>query len=260
VHAILDEAYVCHVAFLTPDGNPICIPNGFVRDGESIIMHGKSNSFLQRYLCSGKPVCVEVTLMDGLVLARSAFHHSVNYRSVCVFGTPEAITEEKEKNRALELFSEKMIPGRWSYIRLPTSAELKGTSVCRLTLSEVSAKVRVGGPKDDDDDYKLDIWAGVIPTHLVSGIPKADINHGKKGKQPAKSVLSAQSNEISIPRHVTNFKKIPNPRLVPDLGLAPENNRTQMIIAVLVAIIGILLFRIIVGFKAASDRSNTWLP
>jgi len=142
-----------------------------------------------------------------------------------------------------------MIPGRWSYIRLPTPSELKSTSVCRIELSEVSAKVRVGGPKDDDDDYKLDIWAGVIPTHLVSGIPKADINHGKLGKQPAASVYNTKSDAIPIPRHVAEFKKILPPRQVADLGLTPVNNRTQLIIAVLVAILALLTFKLVYGFK-----------
>jgi len=244
IHPILDEALVCHIAFLNKDGSPICIPNGFVRDGDSLLFHGKSNSFLQKYMGQGNPVCVEVTLFDGLVIARSAFHHSVNYRSVMIFGNPIAITDEKAKNDALRQFTEKMVPGSWHYIRKPTSSELKSTAVCRLALTEVSAKIRTGGPKDDEEDYKRDLWAGVIPTYLVAAAPIPDCTE-KQIKQPTASRYKITTDIIPMPSHISRYEKVPSPHKVPGLGLSRIDPRFQVIIAIMIVVLALLTHRVL---------------
>ena len=173
VHAILDEGFICHVGFVH-DGSPVVIPTGYARKGGDIYIHGSAASRMLRTLGGSVPVCVTVTLVDGLVLARSAFHHSVNYRSVVVFGQASVVTEEAEKNEALRMFTEQVVPGRWAEIRQPTSQELKGTMVLKLALDEASAKVRVGGPVDDEEDYALPVWAGVLPLALTAKAPIED--------------------------------------------------------------------------------------
>jgi nitroimidazol reductase NimA-like FMN-containing flavoprotein (pyridoxamine 5'-phosphate oxidase superfamily) len=173
VYQILDEGFVCHVSFAV-DGQPFVIPTGYARAGDQLYIHGSQVSRMLRTLSSGIEVCVAVTLVDGLVLARSAFHHSVNYRSVVIFGRAALVAERDAKLAALFAFSEHVIPGRWDDVRQPTEQELKATTVLSLPLREASAKVRTGPPIDDDEDYALPIWAGVLPLKLVAGEPISD--------------------------------------------------------------------------------------
>jgi uncharacterized protein len=173
VEAILDEALVAHVGFAV-DGQPCVIPTLHARIGESVYFHGSSASRTVRALAAGAPVCLTVTLLDGLVLARSAVHHSVNYRSVVVFGQAAAIETPSEKMAAIEAFTERLIPGRWDEVRAPTAKELKAIKVFALPLDEASAKTRTGPPMDDEEDYALDAWAGVVPLGTVAGTPVPD--------------------------------------------------------------------------------------
>lgn len=173
IDAILDEAPICHVGTVGDDGHPVVIPTLHARDGDSLYLHGSAASPTLRRAEKAE-VCVTATVLDGLVLARSAVHHSVNYRSVVAFGQAEAVETEAEKCQALEAFTEKLIPGRWGDARLPTTQELKATAVLRLPLDEASAKVRNGGPLDDEEDYELPVWAGTIPLRLAAGTPQAD--------------------------------------------------------------------------------------
>jgi nitroimidazol reductase NimA-like FMN-containing flavoprotein (pyridoxamine 5'-phosphate oxidase superfamily) len=174
VFKILDEAFVCHVGFVV-DGQPYVIPTNFGRVGETLYLHGSAASRMLRTLSQGIPVCVTATLIDGLVLARSAFHHSVNYRSVVVLGTARLVEDPAEKMEALRLFTEHIMKGRWEQIRWPTEQELKATTVLALPLEEVSAKVRTGDPKDDEEDYELPIWAGVLPLPVTPAASIPDI-------------------------------------------------------------------------------------
>lgn len=173
VNQILDEAFLCHVGFAV-DGQPFVIPTGFGRVGDNLYIHGSQISRMLRTLAGGIDVCVTVTLLDGLVLARSAFHHSMNYRSVVVFGRAALVDDKAAKLAALRAFSEHVIPGRWDEAREPTEQELKATAVLRLPLEEASAKVRTGPPIDDEEDYELPIWAGVLPLSVVAGEPVPD--------------------------------------------------------------------------------------
>lgn len=173
VHAILDEGRLCHVGFAV-DGQPYVIPTGYVRSGDSIYLHGSAASRMLRTLDAGVQVCVTVTLLDGFVLARSAFHHSMNYRSVVVLGMARLVTDLEEKREAMRSFTNHIAAGRWEEARQPTEQELKATSVLRLALDEVSAKVRTGPPIDDEEDYALAVWAGVVPVKTVPGAPLAD--------------------------------------------------------------------------------------
>lgn len=173
VYQILDEGFICHVSFAV-DGQPFVIPTGYARVGDQLYIHGSQVSRMLRTLSSGIDVCVAVTLIDGLVLARSAFHHSVNYRSVVIFGRASIVEEREPKLAALVAFSEHVIPGRWDDVREPTEQELKATTVLSLRLEEVSAKVRTGPPIDDEADYALKVWAGVLPLQLVAGAPIKD--------------------------------------------------------------------------------------
>lgn len=167
IYAILDEALFCTVAF-SMNGQPFQIPTGFCRIGDTLYIHGSVGSFYMRELATKKlPVCISATLIDGLVLARSAFHHSVNYRSVVIFGEPERVNDENELYQALEVFTNKICPGRWDDVRKPTKNEWKETMVISIKIAEASAKVRVGPPKDDEEDYALDVWAGVQPLKLT---------------------------------------------------------------------------------------------
>src|SRR3954452_562694 len=163
IDAILDEALIGHVAWVSDDHRPAVIPTLIARDGDNLLIHGSSASRTLRALRAGTEACVEVTHVDGIVLARSAFHHSMNYRSAILYGTLEAVTDPE---RALEIFTEKLVPGRWAHVRRPNRKELKATAVLRMPISEGSAKVRTGPPVDDDEDYALDTWAGVIPLRL----------------------------------------------------------------------------------------------
>jgi nitroimidazol reductase NimA-like FMN-containing flavoprotein (pyridoxamine 5'-phosphate oxidase superfamily) len=173
VYGILDEGFICHVGFAI-DGRPFVIPTGYARVNDRFYIHGSQVSRMLRTLAQGIEVCVTVTLVDGLVLARSAFHHSMNYRSVVLFGRASLVEPGEEKLAALLAFSEHVIPGRWNEVRGPSEQELKATSVLSLPLAEVSAKVRSGPPLDDEEDYALDVWAGVIPLQVAAGKPITD--------------------------------------------------------------------------------------
>lgn len=173
VFSILDEGFVCHVGFVV-DGQPYVIPTGYARAGDKLYIHGSAASRMLRTLAGGVQVCVTVTLVDGIVVARSAFHSSMNYRSVVILGRATLITDPDEKEKAFEAIVEHIIPGRWAEVRRPTEPEMKQTAVLALPLEEVSAKVRTGGPKDDEEDYALPIWAGVLPLPVVPGAPIPD--------------------------------------------------------------------------------------
>jgi nitroimidazol reductase NimA-like FMN-containing flavoprotein (pyridoxamine 5'-phosphate oxidase superfamily) len=170
IHSILDEAPVCHVGFVV-DGRPFVIPTLHVRVGDRLYMHGSPGSRMLKAMAGGVEVCVNVTLVDGLVLARSAFHHSMNYRSVIVFGVAQAVDDPEEKTRVLHALSEHLIPGRWRDVRGPAPGELKATAILGLPIDEASAKVRTGPPLDDEEDYLLPAWAGVVPLSLKAGEP-----------------------------------------------------------------------------------------
>ncbi|HEV2426519.1 MAG TPA: pyridoxamine 5'-phosphate oxidase family protein [Terriglobia bacterium] len=173
VHAILDEGYVCHVGFAI-EGQPYVLPTLYTRAGDRIYFHGSTASRMLRSAGDGVPVCLTVTLVDGFVLARSAFHHSMNYRSVVVLGSARLVTDNSEKREALRRFTNHIVPGRWEEVRQPSDQELKATSVLALDLHEVSAKVRTGPPVDDEEDYNLPIWGGVVPLEMQFGEPVAD--------------------------------------------------------------------------------------
>ena len=191
INAILDEAFFCHVGFVA-DGQPYVIPTGFARIGDDLMIHGSSASRMMRNLAAGIDVCVTVTLVDGLVLARSAFHHSVNYRSVVILGRSELVESDEAKNAALEAFTEHIIRGRWADVRWPTELELKATTVLCLPITEASAKIRTGDPIDDDEDYAMDVWAGVLPLKIEAGtsIDDTKLNPG-----------------IKVPEYVRNYKR-----------------------------------------------------
>jgi uncharacterized protein len=190
VYQILDEAFLCHVGFVV-EAQPYVIPTGYARIADKLYIHGSPASRMLRSLAGGIEVCVTVTLLDGLVLARSAFHHSMNYRSVVVLGKATVVESVEEKFAALKAFTNHVIPNRWDDVREPNAQELKGTLVLELPLVEVSAKVRTGAPLDDEEDYAIPVWAGVLPLRLMTGEPVAD-DRLKDG--------------ISIPPYVTNYK------------------------------------------------------
>jgi len=191
IYRILDEGLVCHVGFAA-DGQPFVIPTMYARIGDNLYFHGSAASRMLRGLSAGLPVCITVTLTDGLILARSVFNHSMNYRSVVALGQAAPIDDPAEKLRALQAFTEKLIPGRWNDARQPNERELKATSVLKLPLTEVSAKVRTGDVEDDAEDYALPVWAGVIPLRLVADAPLRDHRC-----DPA----------IPTPAYASNFKK-----------------------------------------------------
>jgi nitroimidazol reductase NimA-like FMN-containing flavoprotein (pyridoxamine 5'-phosphate oxidase superfamily) len=172
-YQILDEGFICHVGFVA-DGQPFVIPTSYGRSGDNLYIHGSAASRMLRNLDQGIPVCVTVTLLDGLVLARSIFNHSMNYRSVVVLGTAVAVEDPAEKLAALRALSEHILPGRWDEARQPNEKELKATMALRLPLEEFSAKVRQGPPVDDEEDYAFPTWAGVIPLEMVPGEPIND--------------------------------------------------------------------------------------
>lgn len=184
VYKILDEAMICHVGFVV-DGQPFVIPTGFGRSGDTLYIHGASTSRMLNSAAEGIPVCVTVTLVDGLVLARSAFHHSMNYRSVMILGIARRVESDDEKLSALRIFTEHIVPGRWDDVRQPTPQEMKATAVLALPLEEVSAKIRTGPPIDDDADYALPIWAGVLPLKLTPGVAESDPRLAHKLEAPS---------------------------------------------------------------------------
>src|SRR5215813_14980930 len=173
VHSILDAGFLAHVGFQM-NGQPFVIPTLYGRDGEKLYLHGSAASRMLRELQSGIAACVTVTLVDGLVLARSAFHHSMNYRSVVAFGTARKIEDEAAKTRALHVISDHLLDGRWRDVRGPTEKELKATSVLEFAIEEASAKIRKGPPLDDEEDYSLPVWAGVLPLKVEARTPEPD--------------------------------------------------------------------------------------
>ena len=191
VYSILDEGFICHVGFAV-DGAPFVIPTGYARVDDKLYVHGSQASRMLRNLAGGIDACVTVTIVDGLVLARSAFHHSMNYRSVLVFGRATLVSNPQEKYEALVALSEHIVPGRWADVREPNEQEMKLTTVLSMPLAEASAKIRTGPPLDDEEDYALPMWAGVIPLQLVAGEPIND---------PRLSV------EIRVPDYATHYKR-----------------------------------------------------
>jgi len=191
IYQILDEAFVCHVGF-TVDEQPYVIPTGYARDGDRLLIHGSAASRMLRALAWEADVCVTVTLLDGLVLARSAFHHSMNYRSVAIFGRAKVVSGKQEKLEALRAFTEHVVPGRWKDVRLPSENELKATLVLSLDIDEASAKIREGAPVDDEADYELDVWAGVIPLRLAVGVPVDD---------------PKLKDDVGVPLYVSNYQR-----------------------------------------------------
>ena len=173
IHAILDAAFLAHVGFQV-DGQPLIIPTLYGREKDKLYLHGSAASRMLRELETGVPACVCVTIVDGLVLARSAFHHSMNYRSVVAFGTARKLEDAEQKTRALRIISEHLISGRWEDVRKPTAKELKATAVLEFSLEEASAKIRTGPPVDDEEDYTLPVWAGVLPLRLEEQAPIPD--------------------------------------------------------------------------------------
>jgi hypothetical protein len=191
VHAILDEGLVCHVGFVD-EGQPFVIPSAYARVDDRLVIHGSAASRMMKALAAGGPACVTVTLLDGLVLARSGFHHSMNYRSVVVLGRAAEIADPGEKRRALDAIVEHVAPGRLPSVRPPSESELRASRVVALSLDEASAKVRTGPPKDDEADYALPVWAGELPLRVEPLAPVADPHPG-----PA----------IPPPPHVTGWRR-----------------------------------------------------
>ncbi|HKV34300.1 MAG TPA: pyridoxamine 5'-phosphate oxidase family protein [Pyrinomonadaceae bacterium] len=191
VYGILDEGFICHVGFAV-DGQPFVIPTGYARVDDKLYIHGSQASRMLRSLAGGLDACVTVTIVDGLVLARSAFHHSMNYRSVLVLGRAVLVDDPKEKYDALVALSEHIVRGRWADVREPNEQEMIQTTVLCLPMEEASAKIRTGPPLDDEEDYSLPMWAGIIPLKLIAEEP---INDPR---------LSA---EIPVPDYVTNYKR-----------------------------------------------------
>ena len=172
VYDILDAAFVCHVGFVI-DGQPFVIPTAYGRDGDIVYIHGATKSRMLVNLEKGIPVCLTVTHLDGIVVARSTFHSSVNYRSAVIFGQAKPVRDDL-KNHALKVITNNIIDGRWEEARPPYEKELKGTSVLGIEIESASAKIRIGGPNDEKEDYDLDIWAGIIPLQMIAGKPVAD--------------------------------------------------------------------------------------
>lgn len=183
-YRILDEGFLCHVGFVA-DGQPFVIPTSYGRKDANLYIHGSAASRMLRQMKDGVPVCVTVTLLDGLVLARSIFNHSMNYRSVVVLGKATLVDDPEEKLQALRLLSEHILPGRWADSRQPNERELKQTSVLRLPIEEFSAKVRVGPVVDDEEDYSFPTWAGVVPLEMMAGVPIDDSRLDGKIAVPA---------------------------------------------------------------------------
>jgi nitroimidazol reductase NimA-like FMN-containing flavoprotein (pyridoxamine 5'-phosphate oxidase superfamily) len=183
VYRILDEGFICHIGFVA-DGQPFVIPTSYGRKDANLYIHGSAASRMLRLLKDGAPVCVTVTLLDGLVLARSIFNHSMNYRSVVILGKAVLVEDPEEKLEALRTLSEHILPGRWADVRPPNEHELRATSVLRLPIEEFSAKIRTGPPKDDAEDYAFPTWAGVIPLEMKAGPAIDDPNLDPERKVP----------------------------------------------------------------------------
>jgi nitroimidazol reductase NimA-like FMN-containing flavoprotein (pyridoxamine 5'-phosphate oxidase superfamily) len=192
IYRILDEALICHVGFVEKGQQPYVIPTNFARIEDSIVLHGAKASRLLNHIEAGHPVCVEATIVDGLVLARSVFHHSVNYRSVVLFGTGRPVEDEQEKLSALKAITEHLIPGRWQETRLPNRKELNATRVVSIKIDEASAKVRMGPPVDDQEDYTLPVWAGVLPLQEQTLPPVRD---------------ELLSRDIPLPEYIAQYSR-----------------------------------------------------
>ena len=191
IYHILDEALICHVGFVEK-GQLFVIPINFARVDDAIFLHGAKASRLLKHIEAGHPVCVETTIVDGLVLARSVFHHSMNYRSVVLFGKGRLIEDEQEKLTALKAITEHLIPGRWQEARLPNRKELNATSVVSIDIGEASAKIRVGPPVDEDEDYVLPVWAGILPLRETPLPPTQD---------------ELQSDDIPLPPYIAGYSR-----------------------------------------------------
>jgi nitroimidazol reductase NimA-like FMN-containing flavoprotein (pyridoxamine 5'-phosphate oxidase superfamily) len=200
IYDILDAGLICHMGFVV-DGQPFVIPTAYARHEDQLYLHGSAASRALRTLSDGVPVCVTVTLTDGIVLARSAFNHSFNYRSVVVLGTATPVTDPEEKRLALSRFTDKLVPGRWNDVRQPTALELKATSVLTLPIEEASAKVRTGPPGDDAEDISHPCWAGVIPLSLEAGkpIPAVDLSPEQDSPAYVTDFVSARANRNPTP-------------------------------------------------------------
>lgn len=197
VQAILDEGFVCHLGFCT-DRGPAVLPTGYARVGDVLYVHGARANHALRTIGTGRPVCVVVTLVDGLVFARSGFHHSINYRSVVVYGTATEVRDPVEKRAALDAVVEQIAPGRTADARGANESELHSTRVVRISIDEASAKIRTGGPKDDPEDIEAGgVWAGHLPLTIVPGAPVAD-EHGDDGH-----------DELPVPDYVTHYRRPP---------------------------------------------------
>jgi uncharacterized protein len=183
IYAILDEGLICHMGFVV-DGQPFVIPTAYARHEDQLYLHGSAASRALRTLSEGVPMCVTVTLVDGIVLARRAFNHSFNYRSVVVLGTAKPVTDAEEKELALSRFTDRLVPGRWADVRRPTATELKATSVLTLPIEEASAKIRTGPPGDEEADNSHPCWAGVIPLQMEAGMPLPALDLAPRIKAP----------------------------------------------------------------------------
>ncbi|MGH7999887.1 MAG: pyridoxamine 5'-phosphate oxidase family protein [Brasilonema sp.] len=192
IYQILDEGLICHVGFVV-DNQPFVIPTAYARVEDKLYIHGSPASRMLRSLLTGIEVCVTVTLLDGLVLARSAFHHSMNYRSVVIFGTATLVQDTEQKLEALRAFTEHIVPERWAEVRPPNRQELQGTLVLSLPITEASAKVRTGPPLDDEEDYSLSVWAGVLPLQVVTGDAIAD---------------PRLHTEIALPEYIQKYTRV----------------------------------------------------
>ncbi len=191
IYPIIDSALICHVGFVQ-DGQPFVIPTIHARQGDSIFLHGAKASRMLKHIASGEPVCITVTHVDGLVLARSVFHHSMNYRSATVFGRGQLIEDEAEKMAALAVITEHLMPGRWDDARQPTPLEMNATTVVEVFIESASAKMRNGPPSDDEEDYALPVWAGVLPLKLSPQAPVPD---------------EEMNSEVPMPGYVRDYRR-----------------------------------------------------
>lgn len=191
IYPIIDEALICHVGFVL-DEQPFVIPTIHARVGDTILLHGAKASRMLRHLEAGGSVCITCTLIDGIVLARSVFHHSMNYRSAVVFGQGQPITDEEERLQALEAFTERLMAGRWADVRPPNKVEMKQTTVVAVPIESASAKMRIGPPKDDEEDYDLPVWAGVLPLAIQPGAPIAD---------------ARLRDDIAVPAYINSYRR-----------------------------------------------------
>ncbi len=199
INAVLDAGLIAHVGYVI-DGQPFVTPTAYWREAEHVYWHGSSASRMLRTVREGVPVCLTVTHLDGLVLARSGFHHSMNYRSVMLFGRAEIVEDPSAKERALDVFIDRLCPGRRAELRPPTPQELKATMVVRMTIEEGSAKVRTGPPKDDEEDYALSVWAGVVPVRQVVGsaVPDPRLPEATPVPEHVRSLVGSETFDAAL--------------------------------------------------------------